>query len=212
MRRELQTYLDGEMSLNELPAELREEAERWERLVGDMRELNAERAPTELEQLVLSSLPARRRQPAARRQPALRRAASWVARPRTIRISPLAGLAAAAAIALVLLLPRGEAPTPQARPESGAMIYVQFVLEAPSANTVAVAGDFNDWSPNMVLTDPEGDGIWTGRVALKPGVHQYMFVIDGTQWTTDPRADRYTDDGFGNRNAVLVIAQPTTRS
>ncbi len=205
MRRELQAYLDGEMSLNELPAELREEAERWERLVGDMRELNAERAPAELQQLVLSSLP-------ARRQPALRRAASWVARPRTIRISPLAGLAAAAAIALVLLLPRGEAPTPQAGPGNGAMIYVQFVLEAPSANTVAVAGDFNDWSPDMVLSDPEGDGIWTGRVALEPGVHQYMFVIDGTQWTTDPRADRYTDDGFGNRNAVLVIAQPTTRS
>ena len=91
-----------------------------------------------------------------------------------------------------------------------ATIYVQFMLEAPSAQSVAVAGDFNSWMPELVLTDPDGDGVWSGRVALKPGVHQYMFVIDGSQWLTDPGAGRYVDDGFGNRNAVLVIPEPAT--
>jgi hypothetical protein len=33
-----------------------------------------------------------------------------------------------------------------------------------------------------------------------------MFLIDGTEWKTDPLADRYQDDGFGNRNAVLAVA------
>ena len=28
---------------------------------------------------------------------------------------------------------------------------------------------------------------------------------DGSEWQTDPRADRYQDDGFGNRNAVLAV-------
>jgi hypothetical protein len=50
--------------------------------------------------------------------------------------------------------------------------------------------------------------VWTGRVPLQPGVHQYMFVIDGTEWVTDPGAERWSDDGFGNRNAVLAVAPP----
>ena len=99
-----------------------------------------------------------------------------------------------------------------AEPETAATVYVQFVLDAPTARSVAVAGDFNGWSPQTVLADADGDGVWTGRVALKPGVHQYMFVIDGSQWMTDPEADRYADDGFGNRNAVLVLTEPTARS
>ena len=145
--------------------------------------------------------------------PVLGRATAWIVRPRTVRISPLAGLAAAAAVAFVLMLPpSGDDASRVGSPEDGSTIYVQFSLEAPTASTVAIAGDFNDWSPQVVLSDPDGDGIWTGRLALKPGVHQYMFVIDGTQWTTDPQADRYTDDGFGNRNAVLVISEPATRS
>jgi hypothetical protein len=147
-----------------------------------------------------------------RRRSALGRAAAWAVRPRTLRISPLAGLAAAAALAFIVLMPRGESPAPGPAPQSGATIYVQFLLEAPSARSVAVAGDFNGWSADLVLTDPDGDGVWTGRVALEPGVHQYMFVIDGSQWMSDPRADRYVDDGFGNRNALLVIPQPPTRS
>jgi len=206
MRRELQEYLDAELSFDALPEELRAEARSWERLLGDVREIGDERAPVDLESRVLAALPD------ASRRPVSQRVTSWMIRPRTIRVSPLAGLAAAAAIALVILLPLGDGPAPVPSPEGGTTIYVQFSIEAPSANTVAVAGDFNDWAPQIVLTDSDGDGIWTGRVALEPGVHQYMFVIDGTQWTTDPKADRYTDDGFGNRNAVLVIPQPTTRS
>ncbi len=45
-----------------------------------------------------------------------------------------------------------------------------------------------------------------GRVSLQPGVHQYMFVIDGSDWITDPNAVSYQDDGFGQRNAVVAIS------
>lgn len=204
MRRELQAYLDGELSFDQLPAELRDEARRWERLLADVRETRPQGAPAGLQARVLRALPERRR------RPTVVRLADWAVRPRSVRISPLAGLAAAAVIAFLLFLPRGD--TPLVEPEDGATIYVQFLLEAPTAKSVAVAGDFNQWAPEMVLTDADGDGIWTGRVALKPGVHQYMFVIDGSEWLTDPNADRYADDGFGNRNAVLVIAQPTSQS
>ncbi len=53
-------------------------------------------------------------------------------------------------------------------------------------------------------------GIWTGRIPITPGLHEYMFVIDGTDWVTDPRAQRYSDDGFGNRNAILAVTHPAS--
>ena len=82
---------------------------------------------------------------------------------------------------------------------------MQFVLEAPTATSVAVAGDFSGWEPSFALEDLDGDGVWSGRVPVEPGVYTYMFLIDGTQWQTDPRANRYQDDGFGSRNAVLAV-------
>ncbi|MDA0328660.1 MAG: glycogen-binding domain-containing protein [Gemmatimonadetes bacterium] len=128
-----------------------------------------------------------------------------------MRISPLAAGLVFAAFAAVILIP-GPIGTPASTPVADplgapqAVVYVQFLLDAPAATSVAVAGDFSEWEPQFALDDADGDGIWTGRVPIRPGVHSYMFLIDGTQWQTDPYAGRYQDDGFGNRNAVLAVA------
>ncbi|NIR42825.1 MAG: hypothetical protein GWN99_03025 [Gemmatimonadetes bacterium] len=200
MRPELHAYLDGELAFDELPAELRPEARRWERLLTDAAELGPAAGPVGLEPRILRSLAA------ARRAPVWRRALGWAVRPRPVAISPLAGLAAAAVLALVLIRPWAEAPEPAS--EGTTTVHVQFILEAPSARTVAVAGDFTGWSPRLLLQDVDGDGVWAGRFAVAPGVHQYMFVVDDARWVTDPQAERYVDDGFGQRNAVLVVAPP----
>ena len=206
MRPELQAYLDGEIGREELPPELRREAELWENLFVEMRRTDPREAPASLESAVLRSLGEETR------DAAWRRAVDWALRPRPIRVSPLAGLAAAAAIALLFVLGPGDRGEPGAGPAEATTVYVQFLLEAPQARSVAIAGDFNDWQPEVHLEDPDGDGVWTGRIPMRPGVHHYMFVIDGSEWQTDPRAERYTDDGFGNRNAVLVVPRPASKS
>ena len=90
-----------------------------------------------------------------------------------------------------------------------ATVYVQFVFAAENAQSVAVAGDFNQWQPTTgELRDADGDGVWTALVAVDPGLHKYMFVVDGEEWVTDPRADSYVDDGFGMRNALIAVAAP----
>ena len=211
MRDETRAYLDGERSRRELPAGAAEEAEAWERMLGALREDVPGPAPAWLEGSVMSAV----RAATARRPSALRRAAAWLLRP-SLSLSPLTVGLATAALAALLLVPRaGQDPAVDAAAAEGGAggaaepgVYVQFVLEAPSARTVAVAGDFNEWDARHVLEDPDADGVWTGRVPLRPGVHQYMFVVDGTEWVTDPGADRWTDDGFGNRNAVLAVAPP----
>jgi len=85
---------------------------------------------------------------------------------------------------------------------------VQFSLRISDtkAHTVAIAGDFNGWSPQAnLLEDPDGDGIWVATLKLEPGRYEYMFVLDGEKWFPDPNALRYVKDGFGNKNAILEI-------
>ena len=210
MRDETRDYLDGERRRAELAGAAADEADAWDRLLVTLREDVPGPAPAWLEGSVMSAV----RGASGRRPSALRRAGAWLVRP-SLRLSPLTAGLAAAALAAVLLVARREEPAEptvevvrSAAAAAAPVVYVQFVLEAPTARTVAVAGDFNEWDARHVLEDPDADGVWTGRVPLQPGVHQYMFVIDGTEWVTDPGAERWTDDGFGNRNAVLAVAPP----
>jgi len=191
----LQAYLDGEVSLESLPPELREEARRWDGLLEEIRVTTPAGAPLGLERRVLAGLD-------STPDSARRRWLDWLLRPRMVPVSPAGVVAAAAAIVAVAVLtgipghPRG----------SDRLVYVQFLVDAPSAETVHLVGDFTGWQPTIALEDADGDGTWSGRVPLLPGVHEYMFVIDGSSWVTDPNAAGYQDDGFGQRNAVVSVA------
>ncbi len=90
--------------------------------------------------------------------------------------------------------------------ETLAQVEVTFTISGIKANQIAVAGDFNGWNTSAnQLEDPDGDGIWTGKMYLKPGRYEYMLVVDDAEWVTDPNAKVYADDGFGSKNAVLYI-------
>ena len=203
MNTELNDYMDGDLELEELSPEARAEAEAWRRLTGELRADEPKQAPPWMENAVMSEI--------ALASAPKESVFDWLLRPRTIRLSPLTSLAmAAAAVAVVILLPDRVSVSSEPGPLAVTEILVEFSLEAPGATTVAVAGDFSGWESDFVLDDADGDGIWTGRIPITPGLHKYMFVIDGTDWVTDPRAQRYSDDGFGNRNAVLAVTPPAS--
>ncbi|MBX6362372.1 MAG: isoamylase early set domain-containing protein [Gemmatimonadetes bacterium] len=216
MHPDLQRYLDGEIPRSALTPELAREAEEWRELLTDLARLGEPKAPTWLECRVMAALPARPR------DAWWRRALRWAIEPHTIRLRPVA-LLPVAALAALLAWPRSR-PTATAAPDDaaagavggtdgGAMVYVQFVLKAPQARSVAVAGDFNAWQPAAAeLRDANGDGVWTGFIPLPAGVHKYMFVVDGQRWISDPQAERYVDDGFGMRNALISVTPPVRSS
>jgi Glycogen recognition site of AMP-activated protein kinase len=84
-------------------------------------------------------------------------------------------------------------------------VTVRLNLYAPQARKVAVSGDFNKWQVDADVMSRQDGGVWTIDIKLKPGVYTYMFVVDGKAWVTDPDAETYQDDGFGNKNAVMRV-------
>ncbi len=195
----LQAWLDGDVEFETLPDKLKDEAAAWSELLADARTGGISGAPLGATARVMEAI----REDAARGLGTRATAwVSWVLRPRPMRVSPLAAAAAIVLVAwsvtqLAVRQPGVDAPDSR--------VYVQFIISAPEARTVALAGDFNEWDPSIHLDDPDGDGLWSARVALEPGVHEYMFVIDGSEWRPDPNAISYTDDGFGQRNSVLAV-------
>jgi hypothetical protein len=206
--------LDGELSIAELPPEVRAEGEEALRLVGAVDRTAVAFTPA-FEQRVMAAVRGRAASPA-------RRAWRWLNTSRDVqvrlRVRPWAvwGGALAAAAALVLLLSRpAAAPEPGAGSEARGVardsVFVRFVLYAPGAHRVAVAGTFNQWDRSAALLVPAGrSGVWTTTLALPVGQHQYAFVVDGARWVVDPAAPA-VDDGFGRRNSLVAVTAPGAR-
>lgn len=184
--------LDGEVTLADLPAELRAEGQTALRLLAAV-----DRRPVQLPDVtarVMATIADPRRQ-------------FWrrVVEPREIRIRIrpwLLAPALAAAAALVLWIGRSAPVSPSSQASS--LVTVRFVLSAPEAHDVALAGTFNQWDAQATPLVRTENGVWTATMTLPAGQHQYAFVIDGARWVPDPAAPA-VDDGFGRRNSVLTL-------
>lgn len=90
-------------------------------------------------------------------------------------------------------------PTPRAG-------TVRFMVEAPGAKQVFVAGSFNGWAKDsMPLTRVKGTSWWSVDIPLQKGEHTFMYVIDGVKWVTPPQADDFVEDEFGHRNGIVIV-------
>jgi len=87
---------------------------------------------------------------------------------------------------------------------------VNFVLVAPTATSVKVVGDFNNWGLNdSALVATNNQGVWSVTAPVPTGVHRYAFVVNEKQWVADPRAPRSVGDDFGMPSSALVVEDST---
>jgi len=85
---------------------------------------------------------------------------------------------------------------------------VIFALYMPTASTVQVIGSFNRWTPEgFEMKRDEKSGLWVLPVQLDRGRYEYAFLIDGRVIVSDPKALMYQEDGFGNKNSILIIEE-----
>ena len=96
-------------------------------------------------------------------------------------------------------------PSARQPDSSGGPPPLRLMVTVLNARTVAVAGSFNRWDASRdLLSGPDRRDRWTISLNLPPGRYEYLFVINGSEWTSDPLAPS-VDDGFGGHNSVLVV-------
>jgi hypothetical protein len=147
-------------------------------------------------------------------------ALQWLLRPRNVRVTPLAGLAAAAAFAGLVLIGAealrniGIRSTPNGQQASASVPdtihLMRFVFLDETAQSVFLVGDFNAWTNGATPLETQGtDGVWTVAVALPPGRHEYAFIVnnqEGQRWVADPLAPVVRDEYDTESSFILLGA------
>ncbi len=82
---------------------------------------------------------------------------------------------------------------------------VTFAVPAQEAQTVAVAGDFNDWDTKAELKKLK-NGTFKGTFDIPAdSSYEFRYLVDG-QWTNEPEADRFQWNEYASaENGVLVL-------
>jgi chromosome partitioning protein len=80
---------------------------------------------------------------------------------------------------------------------------VMFTIEAPDAERVQLAGDFNNWTLDGNEMEAMG-GVWKKVVKLPPGRYRYRYVVDG-RWRNDPLNAAVEPSPYGGDDSVLVM-------
>ncbi|MBE2183617.1 MAG: isoamylase early set domain-containing protein [Anaerolineae bacterium] len=72
--------------------------------------------------------------------------------------------------------------------------------------SIAVVGDFNGWSEGNNLMKRQKDGSFKLTLDLETGrEYQFRYLVNKTEWHNDEAADKYSPNGFGEDNSVIVV-------
>ena len=94
-------------------------------------------------------------------------------------------------------------------------VLVEFELPpAIWADQVNLVGDFNDWSEaSHPMTPDRPDGTWHITLELERGRRfQFRYLVDGSEWHNDWKADDYVPNPYGGTNSVVSTELPAGQS
>jgi cytoskeletal protein CcmA (bactofilin family) len=83
-------------------------------------------------------------------------------------------------------------------------ITFKFMLYRPSAESMALTGDFIGWDPEGIPMERDEKGNWFVLYSLPPGEYKYKFVIDGKA-VADPDVAEKVRDGMGGWATPLIV-------
>ncbi len=81
---------------------------------------------------------------------------------------------------------------------------VEFSLLAPQAQSVFLAGNFNQWNLSSHPLGSDNEGVWRTSIRLNPGQYEYRFFVDG-KWQNDPVCSSVVGNPFGSSNCVRIV-------
>lgn len=90
-------------------------------------------------------------------------------------------------------------------PKGHGKVRITFSMPAGIwADTVHLVGEFNNWSPTANPMQLSDNG-WSVSLELDVGkAYSYRYLINGSVWYNDWRADSYEPNEFGGDNSVVT--------
>ena len=84
---------------------------------------------------------------------------------------------------------------------------VTFTVDPQAgAQTAAVCGEWNDWSPDADVMHPDSAGGFSLTVGLDAGrAYRFRYLLDGCRWDNDWAADAYQPNDFGGDDSVVDL-------
>jgi 1,4-alpha-glucan branching enzyme len=79
-----------------------------------------------------------------------------------------------------------------------------FLITAPGAVSVMLAGDFTHWLQGAIPMQKQADGVWMASVELASGNYHYRFIVDG-QWRDDPESTLRMPNPYGSQDSVRQV-------
>ena len=74
------------------------------------------------------------------------------------------------------------------------------------AETVALLGDFNEWSADSHPLTRRKDGSHSTTISLEAGQdYRFRYLLDNDRWINDEAADREVANRFGTRDGVISV-------
>lgn len=78
-----------------------------------------------------------------------------------------------------------------------------FEFSRSNVNSVALAGEFNDWQP-MAMTYSKKLKVFRVKLRLpKNNSFHYKYLVNEKEWENDSEADTYMANEFGTENSVV---------
>ena len=98
-------------------------------------------------------------------------------------------------------------PDLSVKPAADSTVDVTFTLPAEvQADSVALCGEFNEWSAENIRLERDGDGSWRATVALEPGhSYRYRYLLDGERWENAWQADGYVLNSYGSDDSIVRV-------
>lgn len=87
--------------------------------------------------------------------------------------------------------------------ESGPIRKILFKYHDSVPKEVSIAGDFTDWSPQLMRKDKNNN--WSITLNLKPGQYAYNFIVDG-KMIRDPANRKTKKAGQKIPSSLLVVS------
>jgi 1,4-alpha-glucan branching enzyme len=82
---------------------------------------------------------------------------------------------------------------------------VNFYCPAPTAASVVLVGDFNNWDATSHPMQRRVDGCWFLQVQLNHGHHRYRFLVDGKP-VLDPRGTGIARNDLNERVSLIAVS------